>query len=87
MVEYTANQLIFVADMVDEVGANHPDNIAKVSAALRYGADQAELNVKLVAALKAVVTKFEENPDDLGTMDEGISIALAALAGVESVDG
>ena len=37
------------------------------------------LNVELVEALNAILAKFESDPDDLGTMDDGIDIVRAAL--------
>lgn len=37
----------------------------------------------LLAALHAIVAKFESDPDDLETMDAGIKIARAAIAKAE----
>jgi hypothetical protein len=63
------------------VGLSDEDGFASVIALCHPA------NAKLIAAapemleaLEAIIAKFNENPDDLETMDAGIKIAEAAIA-------
>lgn len=55
---------------------NTPETAARQASDLQICAAAPDL----LAALHAIIAKFESDPDDLETMDAGIAIARAAIA-------